>query len=77
MEAISEDMAVDTRKCVRHGGKYGLGGFIRYVSDLLPKSHEEIKESLRDPEFWNYYHRITIGGSYHCIDCLTACPVGE
>ena len=77
VEAISEDMAVDTRKCVRHGGKYGLGSFIRYVSDLLPKSPEEIKEALRDPEFWNYYHRITIGGSYHCIDCLMACPVGE
>ena len=77
MEAISEDMVVDTRKCLKGGSKYGLGSFIRYLRDLLPKSTEEIKEALRDPQFWNYYHSLTIGGGYHCIECLKACPVGE
>ena len=77
MEAISEDMVVDTRKCVRHGARYGLGNFIRYLNELLPKSTEEKQETLRDPQFWQYYHHLSIGGSYSCMSCAMECRVGR
>ncbi|MBI2868654.1 MAG: epoxyqueuosine reductase [Chloroflexi bacterium] len=75
--ALSEDMVVDTRKCVNHGAKYGLGSFIRFVNDLVTKTPEERQKALRDPFFWNLYHDVSIGTSYQCASCLRDCPVGE
>ena len=77
VEAISEDMVVNTRKCVRRGAMYGLGNFIRYLNELLPKSIEEKQEALRDPEFWKYYHRVSSSISYDCTSCAAECPAGR
>lgn len=76
-KAISEEGQVDTVKCLLHSQRYGLGNFIRYLTEILPKPVEEKQKALRDPEFWRYYQRMICGVNYNCAGCVLECPLGQ
>lgn len=77
VQAISDGGQVDTIKCLFHLQPFGLAPFIRFLSDLFAKSTEEKQKAVRDPLFWNFYQTQSLGLTYHCFQCLIACPVGR
>jgi len=75
--AISPTGNVDTIKCLTHVGNYGMGSFIRFLSQLVTKPPEEAKQLLRDPYFWNLYQYLSLGIMWNCFKCIEVCPVGQ
>ena len=77
VSAISPTGEVDTVKCLAHVANYGLGSFIRYLSQVIDKPTEEARQLLRDPYFWNLYQYLSLGIMWNCFKCIEACPVGQ
>lgn len=77
VQAISDDGQVDTVKCLFNLQPYGLAPYLRFLSDLFAKSTEEKQKVVRDPLFWSFYQTQSLGLTYHCFQCLIACPVGR
>ena len=76
-EAISLE-GVDVRRCARVvGGPAGLNSMIRFFTELVDKSKEEIKKMIRSPEFWNFHQALQAGISYDCFACMNNCPLGK
>lgn len=75
--AISPTGEVDTVKCLTHVGNYGVGSFIRYLSQVIAKPTEEAQRLLRDPYFWNLYQHLSLGIMWNCFKCIEVCPVGQ
>jgi epoxyqueuosine reductase QueG len=75
--AISLSGNLDTAKCIAHLSPYGLGSFIKYLSQMIAKPPEEAQRLLRDPMFWNLYQYLSLGIMWSCFKCVEACPVGR
>ena len=76
VDAISQPGKTQTGKCVRQVLPYGLTGLIDYLTDSVDESKEKIKESFKNPNFWNIYQSVQLGFQYGCYACINACPVG-
>jgi epoxyqueuosine reductase len=74
--ALSPDGSLDTGKCIAQLSPYGLGGLIKYLSQMIAEQ-EEAKRVLRDQKLWNMYQYLSLGIMWHCFKCVEACPVGR
>lgn len=76
VDALSEPGRTHTGRCVRQIFPYGLSRLIAYLTESLDQQKEEIKQSFRDPNFWNLYQSLQVGLHYGCHACINACPAG-
>ena len=77
VDALSQPGKTHTGRCVRQVLPYGLTGLIKYLTEALDGSKEEMKESFKDANFWNIYQSLQLGLQYGCHACINACPVGS
>lgn len=77
VDALSQPGKTHTGKCVRQVLPYGLSRLIKYLTEGLDGSKEKMKESFKDPNFWNIYQSLQLGLQYGCHACINACPIGQ
>jgi len=77
VDAISQPGRTHAGRCVRQVLPHGLTGLIKYLTESIDRSREEIKESFLVPDFWNMYQSLQLGLVYGCHACINACPVGQ
>jgi epoxyqueuosine reductase QueG len=76
VDALSQPGKTHTGRCVRQVLPCGLTGLIKYLTEALDWSKEEIRESFKDANFWNIYQSLQLGLQYGCHACINACPIG-
>jgi epoxyqueuosine reductase len=76
VNALSEPGRTRVNKCTPKVLPYSLGRLTQYLVNNLNKSHEEIVETLKTPDFWNMYQSLQVGFQYGCHVCINVCPVG-
>jgi epoxyqueuosine reductase len=76
VDALSQPGKTHTGRCVRQVLPYGLTGLIKYLTEALDGSKEDIKESFKDANFWNIYQSLQLGLQYGCHACINVCPIG-
>lgn len=77
VDALSEPGRTHMGRCVRQVLPHGLSGLIKFLTEGLDRPKDEIKQSFRDPDFWNLYQSLQVGLQYGCHACINACPVGS
>ena len=76
VDALSEPGRTHLGRCVRQILPHGLSGLIKFLTEILDRSKDEVKQSFLDPNFWDLYQSLQVGLQYGCHACINACPVG-
>ncbi len=73
--AISQDGAVDVKKCANEHMRYGLPGLVKFCRSLVGASNEQLHNAFKSPEFREYWQNMCNGMFYYCFECLNQCPI--
>jgi epoxyqueuosine reductase QueG len=76
VDALSQPGKTHTGRCVRQVLPYGLSELIKYLTEGLDGTKEEMRDSFKDAKFWNIYQSLQLGLQYGCHACINACPIG-
>jgi len=77
VEAITMDGFVDVRRCARELLKYAIPGLTKFITGLVGMGEEEVRQTVREPIFWEFWQALTSGMFYSCFECMKACPIGK
>ena len=69
---------VDVRRCAKVvGGPAGLNSLLRFFTEVVDKSKEEVKKMIRSSLVWSFHQAFQVGISYDCHACMSCCPLGK
>jgi len=75
--ALDKEGFTDFSGCLKNSQPYGLGGMIRFWSQVFETPEQERKKLFYDSHYWKLYQAGFIGFQYVCWKCMASCPVGS